>query len=191
MRIDAKSFLTAVVLLVSVGLWAQEIYHSSDPDVLARLSYDSSATGRICIAVSPGGEYRIVRSLDSGQTQRLQGKIPPEQFQQLRKALESAGFRGLSGNHGGLIRENAESFAAEVPMGWQRGRDTTQRLRWLNADGENPFPSSVAPVVNWLKHFEAKDGKPFEYAEFQDVCPPVGLRLLQPSVAANSSRELP
>lgn len=161
--------------------------------VLARLSYDNSAivqgegARHICVAVSPGGDYRIVRSLENGQTQRLQGKIPSEQFQQLRKSLESAGFRSLSGTRGGLfILQESESFAAELPVpGPQRGEGKTQRLRWLSADGENPFPSSVATVVTWLKHFEPKDGKAFEYAEFEDVCPSVGLSLIQPSVAAN------
>jgi hypothetical protein len=191
MRIRAKSFLTAGVVLVSMGMWAQESYHA---DVLARLSYDNSAivqgegVRHVCIALSPGGDYRIVRSLQSGLTERLQGKIPPEQFQKLRKLLESKAFRSLSGTHGDLlIVQESESFAAELPVpGPQRGEGKTQRLRWLNADGENPFPGSVATVVSWLTQFEPKDGKPFAYAEFQDVCPSVGLSLLQPSVAANS-----
>jgi hypothetical protein len=82
-----------------------------------------------------------VRSLENGQTQRLQGKIPSEQFQQLRKSLESTGFRSLSGTHGGLfILQESESFAAELSVpGPQRGEGKTQRLRWLNADGEQPF----------------------------------------------------
>lgn len=187
-----KSFLAAVVILTSVGLYAQEASHPENADFLARLSYDSSATGggmkvqRICVAVSVGGDYRIVRLLDSGLTQRLQGKIPPEQFQQLRSALLSAEFRRLSGSHSGLIRQESESFAAEVPVpGWHGGVDKTQRLQWLNADGDNPFPSSVARVINWLENFEPKDGKPFVYTEFPDVCPSVGVHLLQPSVAAN------
>jgi hypothetical protein len=56
----------------------------------------------------------------------------------------------------------------------------------LNADGENPFPAAIEAVVDWLKRFEPKDVKPFEYTEFQDVCPSVGLSLVQPSVATNS-----
>lgn len=187
----AKTFLTAAVLLVSVGLWAQEVYHSLDPDLLARLSYDSSAVVQgegvrhICVAVSRDGDYRIVRSPNRGQTQRLQGKMPQEQFQQLETLLESPEFRGLSGNHGGLIRQESESFGAEIPMPGPQREAGAQRLRWLNADGESPFPDSVAKVIHWLKHFEPMDGKPFVYAEYPDVCPSSGLRLLQPSVAAN------
>jgi hypothetical protein len=187
----AKSFLTAAVLLVSVGLWAQEVYHSPDPDLLARLSYDSSAVVQgegvrhICVAVSRDGDYRIVRSPNRGQTQRLQGKMPQEQFQQLKTLLESPEFRGLAGNHGGLIRQESESFGAEIPMPGPQREAGAQRLRWLNADGESPFPGSVDKVIHWLKHFEPTDGKPFVYAEYPDVCPSSGLRLLQPSVAAN------
>jgi hypothetical protein len=187
----AKTFLTAAVLLVSVGLWAQEVYHSLDPDLLARLSYDSSAVVQgegvrhICVAVSRDGDYRIVRSPNRGQTQRLQGKMPQEQFQQLKTLLESPEFRGLSGNHGGLIRQESESFGAEIPVPGPQREAGAQRLRWLSADGESPFPDSVAKVIQWLKHFEPMDGKPFVYAEYPDVCPSSGLRLLQPSVAAN------
>jgi hypothetical protein len=169
-----KFFLAAVVILASVGLDAQEASHPDNADFLARLSYDSSATGggmrvqRICIAVSLGGDYRIVRLLDSGLTQRLQGRISPEQFQQLRSALLSAEFRRLSGSHVGVIRQESESFAAEVPVpGWHGGVDKTQRLQWLNADGDNPFPNSVARIINWLENFEPKDGKPFVDERFK------------------------
>ena len=186
-----KSILTAAVVLISVGLWGQEVYHSPAPDLLARLSYDSSAVVQdegvrhVWVAVSRDGDYRIVRSPNRGQTQRLQGKMPQEQFQQLKTLLESPEFRGLSGNHGGLIRQESESFGAEIPMSGPQRDAGAQRLRWLNADGESPFPASVAKVIHWLKHFEPTDGKPFVYAEYPDVCPSGGLRLLQPSVATN------
>lgn len=192
MQSFARLVLTPAVVLVSIGLWAQEVYHWHDPDVFARLSYDSWATGgvdgarRICLTVSPGGDYRIVRSLENGQTQRLHGKIPPEQFRTLRSLL-SAEFWALAGDHVGLIRKDAEIFTAELPVpGLQRGEDRTRRLRWLNADGENAFPSPLTKVVDWLKHFDPKNGELFDYAEQPDVCPSAQLRLLQPPVAENS-----
>jgi len=204
MRSYLKVLLTAVVLFTSISLWAQEV--QVHPDLMARLSYERSTvvTGegegvrQVCIAVSRDGEYRIVRSLDSGQTQRLQGMMAKEPLQQLKALLDSAGFQELSGNHGGLIRGEAESFGAEIPMvasgpgidvgpdlHIQTDRPQARRLQWLNADGENPFPVSVAKVVHWLTHFEPKDAKELEYVEHHDVCPSVGLRLLQPSVAEN------
>ncbi len=182
----AKSVLTAAILLVSAGLWGQEASHAGDPDLLARLSYDNSAivhgddVRQICIAVSRDGEYRIMRSLTTGEMQRLQGKVPHAQLQQLKMLLKSGEFKALSANHGGLIRQDSESFAAEIPR-----KDGAQRVQWLNADGASPFPAPAEKVVDWLKHFEPKDGKAFEYAEYPDVCPSGGLRLIQPSVAAN------
>ena len=184
-----KSFLTAAVLLVWVGLWAQEVYHSETSDLLARLSYDSSAGSvitegegvrQICVAVSRDGDYRIVRSLNSGQKQRLHGKIQERQLEQLRKLISDSDFRGLLGSHGGLIRQAAESFGAEIPR-----ENGIQHLQWLNGDGESPFPGSVTKVVNWLKHFEPTDGKPLVSTDYSDVCPSGGLRLLHPSVAGN------
>ncbi len=182
----AKSFLTTAVLMMSVGLWAQEAYHADDTDLLARLSYDHSAivhgedVRQVCIAVSRDGEYRITRSLTTGEMQRMKGKLPQEQLQQLRTLLKSAEFKALPARHGGLIRQDSESFAAEIPR-----KDRAQRLQWLNADGESPFPAPVAKVVDWLKHFEPQDAKAFDYAEYPDVCPSGGLRLIQPSVAEN------
>jgi hypothetical protein len=182
----AKSLLATAVLLVSVGLWAQEASLPKDPDLLARLSYDNSAivqgseTRHICVAVSRDGDYRVERAPALGPTQRLHGKIQDKQFQHLKKLLSGSDFRALSGIHGGLIRQESKSFGAEILR-----EDGAQHMRWLDADGETPFPASVATVVNWLKHFEPIGGKPFEYAEYPDVCPSGGLRLLQPSVAAN------
>jgi len=132
--------------------------------------------------------------MNSGEMQRLQGKMPKEQFEQLKTLLGSAEFRALSGNHGGLIRQDAESFAAEIPSTPRKHADgfdvrsadlPAQRVQWLNGDGESPFPEPMAKVVDWLKHFEPTDGKAFVYAEYPDVCPSGGLRLLQPSMAEN------
>lgn len=188
MNLYPKTLLTVAILLVASSSMAQEQYHSPDPNLMARLSYDNSGVVRegnvqhMCVAVSGDGDYRIVRSLDDGQTQRLHGKMPKEEFRQLKMLLGAPDFRSLSGNHGGLIRQEAEGFRAEIP----HRENGAQRLQWLNADGENLFPGSVAKVVKWLKQFEPTDGKSFEYAEYPDVCPSGGLRLLQPSEAANS-----
>lgn len=189
-----KSFLATAVLLVSVSLWAQQVYVYHDNDLLARLSYDQQTVTQfkgvhVCIAVSRDGYYRIERDL-----QRLQGKMPKEQLQQLKTLLESAEFLVLSGEHSGLIRRESERFMAEIPISGGQpvpgidGRSLVPRahsVQWLNADGERPFPGPVSKVVNWLEHFEPTNGKIFEYAEFPDVCPIVGLRLLQPSEASN------
>lgn len=199
MHLYPKTLLTAAILLVASCSIAQERYRSPDPDLMARLSYDDSGVVRVrhvCVAVSRDGDYRIVRSLDDGQTQRLHGKMPNEEFRQLTKLLGAAEFRNLSGDHGGLIRQDAESFAAEIPSlrdGWHQDEagnwveHEAWRLQWLNPDGESPFPAAVSKLVDWLQGFQPRDGKSFEYADYPDVCPARGgLRLLQPGVAENS-----
>jgi hypothetical protein len=186
MRPYAKCILTAVVVLVSLGLLAQEAYQPPDPDLLARFSYDTSAivqgseTLRVCVAVFRDGNYRLVRVPAFGPTQRLHGKIQDTQLQKLRKLISDPHFRTLSGTHVGIIRQESESFGAEIL------RDSgAQRLQWLNADGESPFPGSVSKIVDWLEHFQPTGGKSFELAEFPEVCPSGGLHLLQPSVSEN------
>ncbi|HEV2133106.1 MAG TPA: hypothetical protein VGR47_02480, partial [Terracidiphilus sp.] len=61
----------------------------------------------------------------------------------------------------------------------------TQRLQWLNADDKSPFPATIEKLVSWLISFQPKDARSFTYAEFPNVCPSIGLSLIQPSVAAN------
>jgi hypothetical protein len=186
MRSCIKSLLTATVLLVSACLWGQEIYNMPNAEPVARLSYDTSPvvwnadSRRICIAVLRNGEYRVERSRITG-IQRLRGKLTNERFEQLKTLLRSDEFRSLSGHHGGLlIREDVETFAADISAKWQ-DENSSQRLQWLNADGEKPFPASMAKVVDWLKHFQPEDGESFTYAEYPDVCPRGGgLRFLQP-----------
>ena len=199
MHSKTKTLLTLSLLLSACRVWAQEGDRARDSGLFARLSYESSPTvqGRavrhVCLAVSRDGDYRIVRSLDDGQTFRLHGRMPKDQLQRLTKLLGSAEFRALSGDHGGLIRQDAESFAAEIPGPMRESADRTRpwverdvwRLQWLSADDESPFPGSVAKVVGWLQQFQPTGGKPFLYAEFPDVCPSRGLRLLQPTVAKN------
>jgi hypothetical protein len=186
MEISIRSLMMTALLLGSAGLSAQEVYHSQDPDLFARLSYDTSPTVQqdeirhVCIAVSREGDYRIVRSVDPEHTQRLRGKMSEQQFQQLRTLLSRPDFRNIADNQGGLVRQTFERFGAEVV------RDQgNQKLDWLNGDNENPFPSSVSQVLDWLKHFEPRHASPFERAEYPDVCPGGGLRLLRPPLAEN------
>ena len=186
MHLSPKMLLTAALLLFASCSLAQEQYHSPDPNLMARLSYESSpavqrgTVRHVCVAVSRDGEYRIVRSLDNGKTEALHGKMPQEDFRHLTKLLGADDFRNLSGDDGGVIRQQAEIFVTEIlePDAWH--------LQWLNADGENPFPASVSKLIHWLQRFQPKDGKSFEYAEYPDVCPGGGLRLVRPSVAENS-----
>jgi hypothetical protein len=186
MHACAKRLMMTAILLAS-PLWSQEVHHTDNANLLARFSYDNSSTQqenadrRICMAVSRAGDYRILRLHDDGETVLREGKMQDEQFKQLQDLLSASDFRVLSGSHGGVIRSEAESFSAEI----SRGGDKAQRVQLLNADGGNPFPGSVKKIVDWLEHFQVKNGNSLDYAESADVCPPVGLRLLQPSVATN------
>ena len=200
MHPSPKTSLIAALLLVASVSIAQEATPSADAALMARLSYNNSwfaqpgSVMHVCFAVSKDGDYRIVRSLNDGHTQRLHGNLPKEEFRLLSNLLHAAEFRNLSGNGGSLIRHEAETFAAEIAV---RGRwhddghgtkwlePESWRLQWLNADGETPFPSPVAKVVDWLKRFEPRNARRFENAEFSDVCPSSGLRLVQPSISEN------
>jgi hypothetical protein len=200
MHLSTKTLLISTILLVASASIAQEAKPSADAALMARLSYDDSGFAQpgsvthVCFAVYKDGDYRIVRLLGEGHTQRLHGNMPREEFSQLSNLLEAADFRNLPRNSGGLVRQKAETFAAEIAV---RGRwhddghgtkwlePESWRLQWLNADGESPFPSPVAKVVDWLKRFEPKNAKRFENIEFPDVCPSGGLRLVQPSISEN------
>jgi hypothetical protein len=199
MRLCARILLALSAVLIASCVSGQEAVRSENPDLLARLSYKTSPTvwrdgvQQVCLAVSLDREYRIIRLANDGQTQRVHGKMEKEQFDRLTSLLRSEKFRALSGNHGALIRQDAETFAAEIPLGDRLRADGSRqwmeheawRLQWLNADGESPFPGPVAKIVDWLVRFQPKNGKEFEYAEFPDVCPSQGLQLVQPTVADN------
>ncbi|MGA8432133.1 MAG: hypothetical protein WB729_20070 [Candidatus Sulfotelmatobacter sp.] len=198
MHLYQKTLLSAVVFLAASCSIAQERYRTSDPDLKARISYDNSGVvmgpntvRHVCVAVSGDGDYRIERSLYDGELERLHGKMSEEEFNQLNKLMEADELRSLPGDHESLIRQESERFAVEIPTDDRESKDGTQRehqawrLQWLNADGESPFPAPVSVLVDWLKRFQPKDGKPFEYADYPDVCPTAGLRLLQPAVAEN------
>jgi len=184
----ASTVWVAAVLGMSVSLSAQEIYRLHDPDILARFSYNAFTT-QICFAVTLDGAYRMVRSTEDtlDGPQRLRGKLSKKEFQELDALLDAPGFKGQTSNQAGLIRQNAENFAAEITIPSSKGEahDRTQRLQWLNADGESPFPASIDKLVAWMRNFQPKNARSFTYEEFPNVCPSIGLSLVQPSVAAN------
>ena len=209
MRPCARVLLMLSCLVVSLCVWGQEPAKSKEADLLARLSYKSSAVvqrdgiSQVCVAISRDGEYRMIRLTNNRPVERVHGTLSKEQFDKVNKLLESPKFRTLSGNHGGLIRQDAESFAAELPVASKpqpdepAGKDhkfqiispeevpQARRIQWLNPDGEDPFPDSVEKIVTWMQSFQPKNGKEFEYAEFPDVCPSGGLRPVQPTMAEN------
>lgn len=208
MRSCARMLLTLSFLVIPFGAYGQESAKPQKSDVLARLSYRSSAVvvqregvSQVCVAISREGEYRMIRQTSNRPIQRVHGTLSKEQFEQVSKLLDSPKFQALSGNHGGLIRQDAESFTAEIPVAItpqtkEKDEDGgmifvpnetqhSRRLHWLNADGENPFPDSVLKIIGWMRSFQPKDAKEFEYAEFPDVCPSGELRLIQPTVADN------
>jgi hypothetical protein len=195
-----KTLLIAAIVLVASVAIAQEATPSADAALMGRLSYDNSgfvqpgSVMHVCFAVYKDGGYRIVRSFNDGHTQRLHGNMPKEEFRQLSNLLAAAEFRNLSGNGGGLVRQEAETFAAEIALEgrWHDDGHGTKwlepeswRLQWLNPDGETPFPTPIAKVLGWLKRFEPKNAKRFENTEFLDVCPSGGLRLVQPWISEN------
>ena len=209
MRPRMKLLVTAFVLVTAIA-WAQGPYLAvdpdlrmrlSDPDLLVRLSYERWPGQQTCISVFQDGDYRIITpSNTTGDRLRLKGKMADDQLLRLKKMLAAPGFRSLSSNAAGMIRDHAENFRAEVSRVEQFEGDKTQvhpgtlpppprRLHWLNADDESPFPAPIAKLVDWMENFKAKNAKPFDDREFrEDVCPSVGLSLVQPSVATNGRR---
>jgi hypothetical protein len=202
--IAAPLLVTVALLLVASSSMAQERFHTPDPNLMVRLSYDNAGVEQmdtplhVCIAVSRDGEYRFVQSLGTNAPEdipvaRYHGKMSKEELRQLTELIESDALRNLSGSHGGLIRQKAESFAAEIPSGdrsanAESSESPEQRawhLQWLNGDDENQFPAPVFKLVDWLQHFQPKNAKGFEYSEYPDVCPVTGFRRLQPAVSQN------
>ena len=200
----AGTVLLAALLGMSASVSAQAVRPWQESDVLARLSYNAS-TAQICLEVTIDGAYRMQRSVESvrsvGSTrsterdlldgpQRLEGKLSRKEFRELEALLDSRDFRSLGNNHAGLIRQNAENFAAEIPIPSRKGEveDRTLKLQWLKADDESPFPASIQELVSWIKNFHGKNAHSFTAGEFPDVCPRGGISLVQPSIADNQHR---
>jgi hypothetical protein len=130
-----------------------------------------------------------------------QGKLNKDQLQKFRELLSAPAFRSLSGNHAGMILDHAEIFMGEIsrvelpaafqrdgpaPAGPPRNKPGPPRwLQWLNPDGGIPFPTPIANVIDWMKTMQPKDGKPLDQSETSNICPSVGLSLIQPSVATS------
>jgi hypothetical protein len=205
MRFVAKTIVAASVVFAAFFAFTQQSEKSDgrQPDkpgsrVMAKISYDSGITSdgrvrQICFAVDRDGEYRMVRSLIAGNVERLHGTVPKEKLDELDKLISAPAFRKLTNDEPGLIRRDAEAFVAEIPLARVNEDEANElpfrdawRLRWLNPDGQRPFPEPVSSVVDWVRHFQPKDAQVFDYVEspgYADVCPALGFRLLQPSLA--------
>jgi hypothetical protein len=202
--------LLLLVVALGTAVWAQEPYHSDDPDWLARLSYKRSPIPgqdirQICIAVSQEGNYRMLSLRDDSRgPTRSQGKMSKDQLLELKKLLIAPAFRSLPGNHGGVIRNYSENFMAEIsrvelpvafqldepkPSGPPRSKPGPPRwVQWLNPDDQSPFPASIAQIVDWLKNFKPQNASQLGDSDISNVCPSVGFSLVQPSVATNEQQ---
>lgn len=206
MRLLTSLFFAAFLLATAIA-WAQG--PSQDPDLLARLSYQQSpfqsdvASHKMCISVFQDGNYRMVSSSRGGADGPilLKGKMSSNQLRALKRLLTAPAFRSLSGNDAGMIRDHAERFMAEIsrieiqPVFQLEDNNSEKQLRslpapprrlqWLNTDDKTPFPVAIANVIDWMKQLKPKNARMFDYSEFPEVCPSVGLSLVQPSVATN------
>ena len=202
MRQSTKSFL-ALFLLVAAVAWGQQPYREPGADLLVRLSYEQRwPDQKTCISVSQDGEYQIIApSYTTSDPVRRKGKLTDDQLLRLKKMLTAPAFRSLSPNEAGMIRDHAENFRAEiwrvetppafrlldVPTGHPRTPPRPPRqMHWLNADDASPFPSPIAKLIDWMQDFRPKNAERFDDSAFrEDVCPSIGLSLIQPSVAVN------
>ena len=151
-----------------------------------RLSYSNNwphagekYSPKICFSVWPDGHYRILRMNDLHQTQLLGGVLPAGQLAQLRSLLDTREFRALYGTRGGLLRQGAENFIAEVPR-----ENGVQRLVWMIPDGESKYSEPVADIIGWLQDFQPKGAEVLLRTDFPDVCPRVSG--VQPVIASNT-----
>jgi len=120
---------------INVHLCAIDEYDVSafeDRECLLRFKRQRQCTPGRLLANVRDGKYRIVRSMEDGQGVRLHGKMAKEQIEQLTKLLGSADFRALSGDHGGLIRQDAETFFRPAKL-TDRCRSDSRFHAFLNA----------------------------------------------------------
>jgi hypothetical protein len=203
MHLSARATITASIVLAASCSFSQQSEQSGGPQpdqqdhhVMAKISYSSGVASdrsvrQICFSVSHDGEYRMLASFSNGGIEVAHGTLAKEKFHELAKLISAPGFRKLTTNEPGLIRGDAEAFAAEIPLAGANDNEASElhqqdawRLRWLNPDGERPFPLPVSNVVDWVRHFQPKLAQvDSDYTEYADVCPALGFRLLQPSLA--------
>src|SRR6266478_114598 len=124
MRPSTKFVLIASLLLASALAWGQSQRQPAErTSLLARLSFTSTWIAgygqegfpQICFSVDHTGYYRMRRLTTKGETELLQGTLPPGELGKLEKLLGDSEFRSLAGSSGGILRKGAEAFVAEVP----------------------------------------------------------------------------
>jgi len=187
MRPSTKFVLIASVFLASALACGQGQPQSAEStSLLARLSFTSTWIGghdqegfpQICLSVDRTGYYRMRRLTTKGETELLQGTLPPSELGKLEKLLGDSEFRRLSGSPASLLRKGAETLVAEVPR-----EESIQRIIMSDIDGESPLPRSAGKIVRWLQRFKPEGTQPLE-GSTQDICPSGALRPLQPATAA-------
>ena len=174
-----------VCVLVAVSCWAQKISVPSTP-VFLRLSFRSAFAvvnpeekdfTQICISIASSGHYQMRRSRANGAVEGWQGTLSSTELNRLERLLSGREVRGLSGFSGGLMRNSAATFIAEV----QREKNV-QRFGLSDTDGKKPFPRSVSQIVSWLQGFEAKGAERLD-VDTPDICPGGALQPVRPVTA--------
>jgi hypothetical protein len=181
----AAAIVVGTLVVSSAALFAAKDNAQNVIMAPVRLLYSNSwvhagekYSPKICLSVWPDGHYRILRKNQERQSQLLGGVLPAEQLTQLRSLLDAPDFRKLSGTRGGLLREGAENFIAEVPR-----EGSVQRLVWMIPDGESKYSKPVADVIGWIQDFQPIGSKVLLRTDFPDVCPQMGA--VQPVIASN------
>ena len=173
MRLHIIHFVPA--LLITSGLILASAQKGGPDNLVARLSFSNTygvdwrtekRSPQICFEVSRSGQYRLLRQTDRGYTV-VGGDLSDEEMSRLGKKLKDLDL-SVEGR-GKLVFRGSESFVVEV----SGARGAIVRSVWINPDRQQPFPSAVAAIVDWLQTFKPEAARPVGQSELEEepICP--------------------
>ena len=173
MRLHIMHFVPA--LLITSGFILASAQTRGPDSLVVRLSFSNTygvdwrtekRSPQICFEVSRSGQFRLLRQTDRGNTV-VGGDLSDEEMSRLGKKLKDLDLS--EEGRGGLVFRGSESFVVEV-LG---ARGAMVRSVWIDPDHQQPFPSAVAAVVDWLQTFRPEGARPVGQSELEEepICP--------------------
>jgi hypothetical protein len=133
-------------LVVSGAGLAQMKNRASEPQLVTRIAYrgtygvdwrEQQGSPQICFALYPDRYYRLSKLTESG-IEAFQGTISKRQFFEIAEMLKHL---EVQKRENGITLQGSESLIVDLT-------GKSDRYTWVDADHQDPFPKSVANIVD-------------------------------------------
>ena len=160
-------FVSAVLISGGLPAFAQSEHPASSEISSYLVRVQRTTPGNtVCVLLRQDGRFHLETS-HGDRTQVLEGSLPNAELLKVQRMLDSDGIPGLSQGQLALPKTTRLSEIAQISI---FRTDYWQNLAFVDDNGSQPIPPSLAPLLNWLGSLHTQPHQQLSEDESKNNC---------------------